>query len=302
MSEPLAWLNGEYLPFQSAGLPLSDLGFVGGLAVAEMIRTFGGQPFRLDEHLARLRLSCQRVGFETPLAHQTWVEVVEHLLQHNMPLVPQGGDLGIIVFVTAGPNPTYVGAGSHGCTHGAHTFSLPFANWASRLTSGVSLVTVDAPAVDSPLLDFQVKSRSRMHWHLADRIARESDPAAVALLVDAGGHVSETATSNIVAVRGSRLSTPRRDHVLNGISLRMVADLAESAGYEFVEADLTVDDLLASDEVLLTSTPTCLLPVKSVNGMPLRESIPGPALTRLQQLWSEAVGLDIVRQLTSSTE
>jgi branched-subunit amino acid aminotransferase/4-amino-4-deoxychorismate lyase len=301
VTEPLAWLNGEYLPFLSAGLPLSDLGVVGGLAVAEMIRTFGGQPFRLDEHLARLRLSCQRVGFETNLADPTWVEVVQDLVRHNMPLVPVGGDLGIILFVTAGPNPTYVGTGPHGCTHGAHTFSLPFANWASRLTSGVALVTVDAPAIDSPLLNFQVKSRSRMHWHLADRIARESDPGAVALLVDNNGHVSETATSNIVAVRGGRLLTPRRNHVLDGISLRMVADLAKVAGYEFTEADLTVDDLLASDEVLLTSTPTCLLPVRSVNGTPQRQSIPGPALTRLQQLWSEAVGIDIVRQLTAGS-
>jgi branched-subunit amino acid aminotransferase/4-amino-4-deoxychorismate lyase len=266
-----------------------------------MIRTFGGQPFRLDEHLARLRLSCQRVGFETNLADPTWVEVVQDLVRHNMPLVPVGGDLGIILFVTAGPNPTYVGTGPHGCTHGAHTFSLPFANWASRLTSGVALVTVDAPAIDSPLLNFQVKSRSRMHWHLADRIARESDPGAVALLVDNNGHVSETATSNIVAVRGGRLLTPRRNHVLDGISLRMVADLAKVAGYEFTEADLTVDDLLASDEVLLTSTPTCLLPVRSVNGTPQRQSIPGPALTRLQQLWSEAVGIDIVRQLTAGS-
>jgi branched-subunit amino acid aminotransferase/4-amino-4-deoxychorismate lyase len=162
-------------------------------------------------------------------------------------------------------------------------------------------VTVDAPAIDSPLLDFQVKSRSRMHWHLADRIARESDPAAVALLVDSNGHVSETATSNIVAVRGSRLSTPRRNHVLDGISLRMVADLAKVAGYDFTEADLTVNDLIASEEVLLTSTPTCLLPAKTVNRIPLKQPIPGPVLARLQHLWSEAVGIDIVRQLTAGS-
>ena len=57
MSDPLAYLNGRYLPFSQAAISVTDGGFVQGVTVAEQLRTFGGKLFRLEQHLARLARS-----------------------------------------------------------------------------------------------------------------------------------------------------------------------------------------------------------------------------------------------------
>ncbi|HWA99917.1 MAG TPA: hypothetical protein VG713_15570, partial [Pirellulales bacterium] len=51
-----------------------------------------------------------------------------------------------------------------------------------------------------------------------------------------------------------------------------------------------------ASEVLLTSTPNCLLPVSAIDGQAIGGGRPGPVFTRLLQAWSDAVGLDIAGQ------
>jgi branched-subunit amino acid aminotransferase/4-amino-4-deoxychorismate lyase len=58
MTEPLAYLNGQFLPFSELSISVADAGFVFGATVSEYVRTFGGKLFRLDDHIARLRESC----------------------------------------------------------------------------------------------------------------------------------------------------------------------------------------------------------------------------------------------------
>ena len=53
MDEPIAFLNGRWIPASAAAVSVGDAGFVLGAAVAEQVRTFAGKLFRLDEHLAR---------------------------------------------------------------------------------------------------------------------------------------------------------------------------------------------------------------------------------------------------------
>jgi branched-chain amino acid aminotransferase len=110
MAEPIAYLNGEYVPISEAKLSVYDLGVVQGAAVTEMIRTYAHQPFRLGEHLDRLDRSLRFVGFDLPLTRQEMETITGEVVGHNGGLIPQNHDLGIVMFVTAGENLTYVGA------------------------------------------------------------------------------------------------------------------------------------------------------------------------------------------------
>jgi len=106
-----------------------------------------------------------------------------------------------------------------------------------------------------------------------------------------------TTTANIVAVnRQGELATPPRHKVLPGISLAALGDLAAAVGTPLVERDLRVDDLTAADEVLMTATSMCIMPVVRVNGLPIGRARPGPTFARLMSAWSELVGLDVVAQ------
>ena len=52
-SEPIVYLNGEFVPYRHAQLSIVDYAVLMGATVTDQLRTFGHRPFRLDEHLER---------------------------------------------------------------------------------------------------------------------------------------------------------------------------------------------------------------------------------------------------------
>lgn len=301
VTEPIAYLNGQYVPVSQASLHVFDLGVVGGASVTEMVRTFRHVPFRLDEHLARLRQSLEIVGFELDMPTEELKAICERVVSENARLISAHHDLGLIVFVTAGPNLTYLGAEgkdlARRSTVCVHTFPLPFELWAEKYDSGLHLVTVSTRSIPDDVIDPRVKHRSRLHWHLADREAKRTDPAAMAILCDDEGYLTETATGNVCLVDGTTILSPAR-HVLEGISRGYLGELAASLGMTFgLQERMTPDDLARCDEAFLTSTPHCLLPVTRFNGLTVGSGCPGPVYQKLIASWSESVGVDIVEQM-----
>ena len=71
---------------------------------------------------------------------------------------------------------------------------------------------------------------------------------------------------------------------------------AGSLGIALVEREIVPGDLLVADEVFLTSTSPCMLPVVALNGQPIGDGTPGPAFARLLTAWNGLVGLDISAQ------
>ncbi len=61
---PIAYLNGQFLPADRLLIPVYDSGWMQGITISEQIRTFGGRPFRVEQHLARLRRGLTVVGLE----------------------------------------------------------------------------------------------------------------------------------------------------------------------------------------------------------------------------------------------
>jgi branched-chain amino acid aminotransferase len=300
MTEPIAYLNGQYISISAAALHVFDLGVVGGASVTEMVRTFRHVPFRLREHLARFTRSLDLVGFEPGLTMAELQWICERVVLENARLIPAHHDLGLIVFVTGGQNLTYLGRAAAEFASWPsvciHTFPLPFELWADAYDTGLHLVTVKTRSIPDDVIDPQIKHRSRLHWHLAGREAKVIDPGAMAILTDANGNLTETATGNLCVVDGTTIVTPT-DHVLNGVSREYVRELAESLGLSFVHATVTPDDLSHAEEAFLTSTPHCLLPVTRFNNAPIGDGHPGPVFRQLIERWQQAVGVNIVEQM-----
>ncbi len=298
MGEPIAYLDAEWVSFSDAKLSVADLGIVQAATVTEMIRTFGHEPFRVAQHLDRLRGSLRLTGIAVPDLLQSLPEIIEHIARTNATLIPNAHDLGIVVMVTAGLQPMYAGRASHvGPTVCVHTFPLPFSSWADQYTRGVHLVVPAVRAMPHDVIDPRIKSRSRLHWFMADQEARRTDPTAMALLADEHGHLTETNSGNLILFDGETLLTPTEDRVLNGISQEVVFQLAEARGIERQQRDLKLSDAAAATEVFVSSTTYCLLPVTRINERPIGDGMVGPLYHQLINDWSARVGTDIVNQL-----
>jgi len=301
MTEPIAYLDGQLVPISQARVSVFDLGLVQGASVTEMVRTFGHRPFRLEDHLARLRRSLNAVRFEPVPSTNEFRAIVEQVLAHNEHLLPAGHDWGIVLFVTAGLNRTYVGAAgserAEAPTVCVHTFPLPFELWARKLELGQHLVTPATRHLPPDSLDPRIKHRSRLHWYLADREARSLDPQAGALLLDHDGFITETSSGNFFIVRDDELLTPTERRTLPGVSQKVVAELAVHLGLGYRAVDLRVYDVRNADEAFTSSTPYCLLPVTRLNGVPIGDGRPGPVFGRLLEAWSDLVGLNVAEQI-----
>jgi branched-subunit amino acid aminotransferase/4-amino-4-deoxychorismate lyase len=136
-----------------------------------------------------------------------------------------------------------------------------------------------------------------MHFYLADKKAREMECGARALLLDERGHVTEASTANIVICRADRgLISPPKEHILPGVTVAVLEEVAGRLGIAFGHSELTINDVASADEVLLCSTSPCIWSVTRLNARPIADGKPGPMSKCLRQAWSEMVGLDIEAQ------
>ncbi len=304
MSRPLAYLTGHFLPYDEATLPLHDAGFVWGATVTDLCRTFRHRPFRLDDHLRRFRAGCRLARVRQELADDELTAVAAQLIRHNAALLRPEQDLALVMFATPGPVGTYAGLpggpGEGAPTLGLHTFPLPFERYRRLFTEGASLVVPSVRHLPAISVDPRIKQRSRLFWWLAEQEAHDVDPSASALLLDEHGRVTETAAANLIVVRGGHVLTPRREHVLNGVSLHVVEELCRGLGIPFAEADLTPDDCRRADEAMLANTAYCLAPVRRMDGAEL--PCPGPMFERLLREWGGQVGADIRAQVLGTAE
>ncbi len=292
-----AYLNGHWIDATRAALPVWDAGLVLGATISEQLRSFGGKLFELDRHLARLSRSLELVGIPLPEPVDTIASIAHRLLAENLAGLPAEADLGLAILVTPGPYGTLASGIPGGPTLCLHTYPLPYALWANQYTIGQSLVVTDFRQVPTDCWPREIKCRSRMHYFLADREAARIEAGARALVLESNGEVSETTTANVLAwFAGEGLVSPPRDLILPGISLAVTRELAGELRIRCSDRAITVDELLAADEVLLTSTPYCILPCTRINGQKIGEGRPGPTFRRLLKAWDERTGIDIVGQ------
>jgi branched-chain amino acid aminotransferase len=297
MPEPLAYLNGHFLPQSQAVLPLHDAGFVMGATVTDLVRTFHLKLYRFADHLARFVQGCHDASIDPLPSASEITTVAEELIRHNAGLLTTEQELALVIFATPGPIGYYLGreglAGSEPPTFGMHTFPLPLARFRRSVQEGARLVVPSIRQISA--VPPHIKMRSRMHWWLADREVHRVDPQATALLLDAKGYITETASANMLIVREGKVLSPPSKRILQGISRGVVIELCGRLGIPFEEASLTIADLEAADEAMLSCTSYCLMGVSHCNGRAI--PWPGPLFRRLLSAWNNEMGLDIHGQI-----
>ena len=98
---------------------------------------------------------------------------------------------------------------------------------------------------------------------------------------------------------GSGLLIPPVTTVLQGISLAVTLEIAARGAWTSPNPRLNVADVEAADEVMLVSTPYCLLPVTRINDSAIAGGVPGANYWRLLSGWNDIAGFDVADQARS---
>jgi branched-subunit amino acid aminotransferase/4-amino-4-deoxychorismate lyase len=303
MHEPIAYFKGEWIPASQAALAVWDLGVVMGASVSEMTRAFRGELFRAEDHIARLFTSLEYSEIALSLSPAQVLEISREVAAHNFQFLQKGEDLAVVQFATPGENLMYAPRGGTGAMHlqptfCVHSFPLPFAKWRAFFEIGAHCVMPPTRAVPPQCVDPRVKNRSRLHWWRAEKAAQKVESRALSLLLDFDNNITECAGANFLVVRGNAIFSPRSEMILNGISRETVREISSALGYEWIETDLQITDVLSADEAWLTSTPYCMAPCTRLNNQAIGSGKMGIHFSRVLRAWSERVGVDIRAQIT----
>ena len=300
MSEPIAYLKGEFVPASQCVLPVWDLGIVLGAAVTDFFRTFHHQPYRLEDHVKRFYRSCKYARIEPPVSIEESIAISEKLVRENGKLTPDD-EIGVVYYITAGENAVYAGAAgmpdSLTPSYVQHTFPLRFNLWRNLFLEGAHCITPAPRHWPPECLSSKIKNRNRLHMWIGEQEIKLADSKAMALYLDVNGNITETAGSNFVIYRDGRVISPRRNNILWGISLTVLEEILADMNIPFVEEDIQTYDAINADEAWIPSTPYCLGPVTRINGQAIGDGKPGPMWRQILDRWSKIVDKDIYREM-----
>jgi branched-chain amino acid aminotransferase len=263
-----------------------DRGFLFGDAVFEVFRTYGGRPFALDEHLARLRRSAERVFIAVPADDATLRAEIEAALA-----AAAGDESYVRLVVSRGSGPLSLDPG--GASHPLRVILVEPVVPPPRdaYVHGVAVALVRTQRVGEDTVAAGAKLTNYLPNLLALREARGRG-AQEALILDARGHVVEGASSNVFVVARGRLATPPESAgILAGITRARLMAAARELGLPVDERELLPADIHDADEVFISSSIRELLPVVRADDHTLGAGVPGPVARSLHRRFRESVGM-----------
>ena len=274
---PIGFLRGDWVPQDQMVISVEDGGFRQGVTAVERLRTYGHAIFELEPHLDRWQHSTSQMGIDGLPGMADIDAMLQELLSRNQHILDLEGELGITLFATPGmpisSRPTF----------GMHINRLNLKTIRQRQKYGQPLVVTDIQQPSPQCWPRTIKVRSRLHYHLADQVARQKDPTASGVLIDIDGTITETSISNIAIVKAEKIQSPPRDRVLRGITQAYVEQLAREIQIDWTTSQITKTDMLEADEVLLMGTDGGLWFASRVNENAIGSGDTRPTYQALQR-------------------
>jgi len=268
------YLNGEYLPLSEAKVSVLDRGFLFGDGVYEVIPSYQGKFFRMQDHLDRLQASMERIRLELNYDLEKWLQILT-------PLLDQNKDQYIYLQVTRGvaakrdhafpkdPIPTIFAMCSD---------IKPF----EGAVTGIKALTIE----DSRWELCNVKATTLLANVLLRQQAVEQGCAEA--ILHRNGYVTEGAASNLFAVIDGVLVTPQKTaEILPGITRQVILELAEQHDFEMSEDIISLEALHMASEIWITSSTREIVPVVEVDSQNVGDGVPGPVFQTMNQLFQD---------------
>jgi D-alanine transaminase len=272
----IVYLNGSFVPFEEARIPIMDRGFLFADGIYEVSAVLNGRLVDHEAHLARLDRSLSEIRIANPYSAAEWTRLQEELVRRN------GLAEGLVYMqVTRG-----VAERDFAFPKEAEPTVMMFTQVKSITRSpaaetGVAVVTVP----DLRWKRRDIKSVALLAQVLAKQAAAEAGVYEAWMVEE--GYVTEgsSSTAFIVTTEGRIVTRPLSHAILPGITRLAVMQLAQENGLALEERPFTVEEALAASEAFLTSASSFVMPVVAIDGKPVGSGAVGPQARRLRSLY-----------------
>ena len=277
----IVFVNGEFLPFEEARLPIMDRGFLFADGIYEVSAVIGRRLVDNEGHLTRLARSLGEIRIANPYRDEEWVRLQTELIARN------DLDEGIVYTqVTRGAAERDF-AFPKDATPTVVMFTQPKTILASpQAETGIAIVTVE----DLRWKRRDIKSVALLAQVLAKQAAVEAGVSEAWMVEDGAVTEGSSSTAFIITRDGTIVTRPLSNAILPGITRRSVMRLAQEAQLRVEERLFTVEEAHAAAEAFITSASSFVMPVVAIDGRPVGDGKPGRLTRRLRELY-----LDLAR-------
>jgi branched-chain amino acid aminotransferase len=259
-----------------AKVSVFDHGLLYGDGVFEGIRLYGGNVFRLDEHLERFEYSAKAILLDMPLTRKQWSDAICETCRANglkdgyiRAVVTRGvGDLGLAPWLCAKPSYFVIAS--------KITLYPP-----EHYEKGLAIVTVPTRRIGPASLPATIKSLNYLN-NILGKIEAKQFGCLEAIMLNDQGYVAEATADNVFIVHKGELMTPSASQgALKGVTRSTIVDLGKDLGIPLREANLTRYDLWCADECFLTGSGAEVIPVVKLDGRTIGDGKPGPVTKKV---------------------
>ncbi len=272
----IAYFNGEFLPKDKVRISPDDRGYLFADGVYEVIRSYDGKLFRAEDHAQRLFRSLDELRIEWP-ERRRFLEIAGQLLAEND---LAGCGATVYLQVTRGVAPR-----SHPFPDGdvpptVYGFATPYQADRDKWERGVKVIT----SPDLRWARCDIKSLALLPNLLASQTAKERGVEEAILLRN--GAVTEGSHTSFCAVFDGRVVThPLSNHILGGITRKVVLELCESLAIPVEQFPVLQHRLNEADEMMILGTTTEVTGVVRIDNRKVGDGRPGPVTRRLHKVF-----------------
>ncbi|HLR53903.1 MAG TPA: D-amino-acid transaminase [Pseudogracilibacillus sp.] len=273
--------QGKFIHKDSLYFPFEERGSQFGDGVYEVIRMYGGKPYLMEEHTARLMRSLDAIRIKLNYSEAEIKHLLNTLIEKNntttdsfiylqvtrgsAPRVhtfPENTEPNIYAYIADKPRPLEL------LTNGAHAITLPDERWDNCYIKSLNLL----PNV------------------LAKQNALDNN--CYEAILHKNGTVTECSSSNIYMVKDNTIYThPATNRILHGCVRSAVLRFAKELDIPVVEEAFTTSNITEADEVFLSSSTSEIIPVVQVDNYSIADGKPGPIVKQLQQAYRTEIGI-----------
>ena len=269
-----AYVNGRYVPHDSAAVHIEDRGYQFADGVYEVVTIVGGRMIDEEPHLDRLERSLRELEIAMPMNRTVLKMVMRELVRRN-----RITDGLLYMQITRGVSPRdhkYPGASVKPSVV-MTTRQADYANNA-KFADGVNVITI--PDIRWQRCD--IKTVSLLPNCIGKTTAARAG-AYEAWQVDADGMVTEGTSSNawIVTHDGKLVTRPATYAILNGITRLSILRIAREEGITFEERPFSVEEAKAAREAFTSSATSFATPVIKIDDATIGDGKPGPLSRRI---------------------
>jgi D-alanine transaminase len=278
----ITYFNNTYLDKEHVRISPDDRGFLFADGLYEVIRSYGGRLFRMQQHIERLNYGATELRLPTTDFNYLSEVAVELLKRNNL----EQSDATVYFQVTRG-------AAKRG-----HAFPEP----QPQLTIyGIATAFDSQPSQEKMRVGIKAITLGDQRWSrcdmktigltaniLANQAAKEAGAQEAILVRD--GVLLEGTHSNFMAVFGDTIVTaPTSNYILSGITRMAILELCAAQGFKLELKPIFAKDIALASEAFIVGTTVEVTPICHLDGNPVGSGEPGPIVRLLQKHLRETI-------------